>query len=259
MTEARSVRSETDGGIVFVTIDRPERRNALSRNAWQDLRSAIAAARDDPEAIGLIVTGKGDRSFAAGADIEELADRPASVALDGLVQGVLLELEALPIPTVAAINGHALGGGWELALACDLRIAVSSAKVGFPEVGLGIIPGAGGVLRMLHHVGVGLAKELILTGRLLDAKEAYAHGLVNRVVEPGLALEEARGLMADLAAQPRSAVRLAKLLIDAAASGEAGPVTERLAYALTFHAPDRAERMHAFLGRRASASTEEED
>ena len=146
-----------------------------------------------------------------------------------------------------------------MALACDLRVAVSSAKVGFPEVGLGIIPGAGGTLRLLHHVGVGLAKEWILTGRLLDAEEAYDHGLVNRVVEPGRALEEARGLMAELAAQPRSAVRLAKLLIDAAARGEAGPVTERLAYTLTFREPDRAERMHAFLGRRASASTEEED
>ena len=104
MTEPRSVRSETVGGIVLVTIDRPERRNALSRAAWQELRSAFASAREDAEAVGLIVTGAGDRSFAAGADIEELADRPASVALDGLVQGVLLELEALPIPTIAAIN-----------------------------------------------------------------------------------------------------------------------------------------------------------
>jgi enoyl-CoA hydratase len=259
MAEPRSVRSETVGGIAIVTIDRPERRNALSRNAWQELRAAIASAREDPEAIGLIVTGAGDRSFAAGADIEELADRPASVALDGLVQGVLLELESLPIPTVAAINGHALGGGWELALACDLRVAVSSAKVGFPEVGLGIIPGAGGTLRLLQHVGVGLTKEWILTGRLLDASEASAHGLVNRVVEPGRALEEASKLMDELAAQPRTAVRLAKLLIDAAARGEAGPVTERLAYTLTFHEPDRAERMHAFLERRAPASTQEDD
>lgn len=141
-------------------------------------------------------------------------------------------------------------GRVELALACDLRVAVSSAKVGFPEVGLGIIPGAGGTLRLLQHVGVGLAKEYILTGRLLDAAEAHALGLVNRLVEPGRALDEARGLMEVLAGQPRTAVRLAKLLIDAAARGEASPAMERLAYTLTFHAPDRAERMHAFLDRR---------
>jgi enoyl-CoA hydratase len=259
MAEQGSIRTETAGGIVLVTIARPERRNALSRAAWQELRSAFSSAREDPEALGLIVTGAGDRSFAAGADIEELVDRPASVALEGLVQNVLLELEAMPIPTVAAINGHALGGGWELALACDLRVAVSTAKVGFPEVGLGIIPGAGGTLRLLQHVGVGLAKEWILTGRLLDASEAHAHGLVNRVVEPGTAPEEARALVEELAAQPRTAVRLAKLLIDAAARGEAGPVTERLAYTLTFHEPDRTERMRAFLERRTPTSTEEDD
>ena len=250
MPETASIRVEVRDGIAVATIDRPERRNALSRHAWSELRTAIAALGGDDEVAGLIVTGTGDQAFAAGADVDELADRPAFVALDGSVQSILLELEALPFPTIAAINGHALGGGWELALACDLRVAVSSAKVGFPEVGLGIMPGAGGILRLLQHVGVGLAKEWILTGRLLDASEAHALGLVNRVVEPGHALDEARDLMEVLATQPRTAVRLATLLIDAAARGEASPAMERLAYTLTFHAPDRAERMHAFLDRR---------
>jgi enoyl-CoA hydratase/carnithine racemase len=256
MADPISVSVRSSEGVALVTIDRPERRNALSRDAWLELRSAITAARSDPDTLGLIITGSGDRAFAAGADIEELADRPALVALDGLVQTVLLEVEALPFPTIAAVNGHALGGGWELALACDLRVAVSSARVGFPEVGLGIMPGAGGILRLLQHVGIGFAKEWVLTGRLLDASEAHAHGLVNRVVEPGQALDAARGLMAEIASQPLTAVRLATIVIDAAARGQASPELERLAYTLTFHSPERAERMHAFLDRRDPASTE---
>lgn len=256
MAETGSILCETSGGIALVTIDRPERRNALSREAWLELQATIAALRADEAVAGMIVTGAGDRAFAAGADIAELADRPPSAALDGLVQGILLELEALPFPTIAALNGHALGGGWELALACDLRVAVASAKVGFPEVGLGIIPGAGGTLRLLQHVGVGLAKEWILTGRLLDAEEARAHGLVNRVVEAGLAVEAAHALMGELASQPGMSLRLAKLLINAAARGEAGPDLERLAYTLTFHAPDRTERMHRFLDERAQRPKE---
>ena len=177
MPEA-AIRSEIAEGVAVVTIDRPERRNAMSREAWLEFRSVIDVLSADQAVRGMILTGAGDRAFAAGADIGELADRPAFVALDGLVQGILLDLEALPFPTVAALNGHALGGGWELALACDLRVAVPSALVGFPEVGLGILPGAGGTLRLLQHVGIGLAKEWIFTGRLLTAEEAgtpWAH------------------------------------------------------------------------------------
>lgn len=250
MPEAGSVRCDVVDGVATVTIDRPERRNALSRAAWLELGSTIAGLAAEADIAGMIVTGAGDRAFAAGADIEELADRPAFVALDGLVQGILQDLESLPFPTIAALNGHALGGGWELALACDLRVAVETATVGFPEVGLGIMPGAGGTLRLVQHVGPGLAKEWVLTGRLLRADEAAVHGLVNRVVAPGLALHAAHELMAELASQPRMAVRLAKILINAAARGQAGPDLERLAYTLTFHAPDRAERMHRFLEQR---------
>ena len=161
-------------------------------------------------------------------------------------------LEELPFPTIAAINGHALGGGWELALACDLRVAVPKALVGFPEVGLGIIPGAGGTLRLFQHVGVGRAMEWILASRLLDAREAASYGLINRVIdEGGDIVRAARELMAELAAQPRLAVRLAKLLVNATARGEAGPEMERLAYTLAFYSPERAERMHRFLERRS--------
>jgi enoyl-CoA hydratase len=169
------------------------------------------------------------------------------VALDGVVRGILTELEDLPIPTVAALNGHALGGGWELALACDVRVAVPGAKVGFPEVGLGIMPGAGGIGRLLQHVGVGLAKEWVLTGRLLTAGEAAGHGLINAVLEPADLLPGAQRLMNAMAAQPPLAFRLAKSTIHAGARGEAGEEVERLAYALTFYGPERGERMRRFL------------
>ena len=200
-----------------------------------------------PEHRGVLITGAGDRAFAAGADVAELVDRPPDVALDGVVQGILNELEDLPFPTVAALNGHALGGGWELALACDVRVAVPAAKVGFPEVGLGIMPGAGGIGRLLQHVGVGLAKEWILTGRLLSAQEAAAHGLINRVVEPAALVDWSTELLGVLAAQPRLAFRLAKATIGAAARGHASDELERVAYALTFTGPERTERMRRFL------------
>jgi enoyl-CoA hydratase len=259
MSDATPVRLELDDGVAIITVDRPESRNAMSRPAWERLGAHLASIRTDAGVAGLIVTGSGERAFVAGADIRELVDRPPFASLDALAHDVLSELEALPIPTIAAINGHALGGGWELALACDLRVAVSSAKVGFPEVGLGIMPGAGGTLRLLRHVGVGLAKEWILLGTLLDARDALAYGLVNRVVDAGEALPEARRLMARLRAQPPMAVRMTTLMIDAVARGDASPDMERLAYTLTFHAPDRAERMRSFLDRRGGDEPTRQD
>jgi enoyl-CoA hydratase/carnithine racemase len=256
MAESRALLQERTGGVVVVTINLPDRRNALSRNGWLELRSILADLRDDPGTRGLIITGAGKRAFAAGADVAELVDRPPLVALDGLVQGILLQLEDLPFPTIAALNGHALGGGWELALACDLRVAVPHARVGFPEVGLGIIPGAGGTLRLLQHVGVGRAMEWILTSRILDAREAASFGLINTVVDNGDVVDSARDLMEDVAAQPRLAVRLAKMMVRATARGDAGPELERLAYTLTFHSPERYERMSRWLNQRSKQSND---
>jgi enoyl-CoA hydratase/carnithine racemase len=255
MAESSALLHETIEGLAVVTINRPERRNALSRDIWLELSNLLDDLRADPETRGLIVTGAGKRAFAAGADVAELVDRAPLVALDGLVQKILLQLSDLPWPTIAALNGHALGGGWELALACDLRVAAPHARVGFPEVGLSIIPGAGGTLRLLQHVGVGRAMEWILTSRLLDAHEAASYGLINKVVDDGQVVEAARSLMAELGAQPRLAVRLAKIMVNAAARGEAGPELERLAYTLAFHSPERSERMHRFLDQRSKGST----
>jgi enoyl-CoA hydratase len=243
------LRSRIDD-VEVLTVNRPERRNALSRDAWLELRDLFTELQADPQIRGLIITGAGDRAFAAGADVNELVDRPPEVALEGLVQGILIQLEDLPFPTIAALNGHALGGGWELALACDLRVASSHARVGFPEVALGIMPGAGGTLRLLQHVGIGLAKEWILTGKLLEARDAASHGLINAVVEGGNVVDAALSLMRELVAQPHASVRLAKLLLNATARGQAGPDLERLAYTLTFHFPERTERMRQFLDHR---------
>jgi enoyl-CoA hydratase len=247
MAESSALLRETHEGIAVVTINRPDRRNALTRAAWLELQALMHELRADPETRGLIITGAGERAFAAGADVSELVDRPPLVALEGLVQGILIELEDLPFPTVAALNGHALGGGWELALACDLRVAVARARVGFPEVGLGIIPGAGGTLRLLQHVGVGRAMEWILAGRLIDARAAASHGLINKVVDTNNVVDEARLLMDELASQPRLAVRLAKLMVNATARGQSGPDFERLAYTLAFHSSERSERMQRFI------------
>ena len=241
----------TDRGsddVVVVTVDRQERRNAMDRAAWVELRDLVHALRDDERLRGVIVTGAGDKAFVAGADVEELADRDPWVALTGAVQRTLLELEDLPVPTVAALNGDALGGGWELALACDLRVAAKHARVGLPEVGLGILPGAGGTQRLLQHVGLGRAKELVFTGRLLDADDAAALGLVNVVVED--ALGGARRLMDEVLRQAPTSVRLAKTVLNATARQEAGADLERLAYTLTFHTEDRGARMRRFLERR---------
>lgn len=247
MTEDRSILCDSVDGLAVVTVNRPERRNALSRDMWLELGRVLTELRSEPGTRGLVLTGAGDRAFAAGADVAELVDRPPVVALDGLVQGVLTGLEDLPFPTVAALNGHALGGGWELALACDVRVAVPGAKVGFPEIGLGIMPGAGGTMRLLQHVGIGLAKEWILTGRLLSAVQAADQGLINRVVEPDALLDEARALLNAMVGQPALALRLAKLTINATARGHASTELERTAYALTFYGPERSERMRRFL------------
>jgi len=254
MANADALLRETIEDVVLVTVNRPERRNALSRSVWLELRELLSELQSRPETGGLIITGAGDRAFAAGADVAELVDRPPLVALDGLVQTILLQLQDLPFPTIAALNGHALGGGWELALACDLRLAVPHVRVGFPEVGLGIIPGAGGTIRLLQHVGVGRAMEWILTSRLLNAHEAASYGLINKVVDDGDVVDAARSLMRELQAQPRLAVRLAKMMVNTTARGGGGPELERLAYTLAFHAPERSERMHRFLDKRSKGA-----
>ncbi len=185
-----------DGAIAIITLQRPKALNALNGEMLQELGMALEAVLEPPETQALIITGDGDKAFVAGADIADFkgiatAFEGRELALNG--QDVFSSISAMPIPTIAAINGFALGGGLELALACDLRVAAKTAKMGLPEVTIGIIPGYGGTQRLPRLIGEGRALDLILTGRSVTADEALTLGIVNRVADN--ALEEAEILV----------------------------------------------------------------
>ena len=175
---------EKKGAIAYVTLNRPKVLNALNQGTWENLRTAFEDARDDTEVRGVILTGAGDKAFIAGADIGELAHFTAVEAekFSSYGQAVLDLIENLGKPVIAAVNGFALGGGCETAMACTIRIAVETAKFGQPEVKLGLVPGGGGTQRLPRLVGKGRALQLILSGEMISAQEAYRIGLVNEVV-----------------------------------------------------------------------------
>ena len=182
-----NVLYETKGAIAYVTVNRPKVLNALNTPTWTDLRRAFENARDDAAVRGVILTGAGDKAFIAGADISELAQVTAFEAEQSsrFGQEVLDLIENLGKPVIAAVNGFALGGGCETAMACTMRIAVETAKFGQPEVALGLIPGGGGTQRLPRLVGKGRALQLILSGDMISAQEAYRIGLVNEIVAGG--------------------------------------------------------------------------
>jgi enoyl-CoA hydratase len=215
-----SVRVERDDGIATVTIDRPEAMNALDRPTLEELRERLREAGADAEVRVVVLTGSGEKAFVAGADIKYMSGLGVEEATDwgalGHESGRLLE--TMPKPTIAAINGFALGGGCELALACDLRYAASTAKLGQPEINLGIIPGWGGTQRLARATTLGIAKELIFTGRLVDADEAHRIGLVNGVHDP--VLEKAREVAALLASKSPLALAAAKTATNRGLQGE---------------------------------------
>jgi enoyl-CoA hydratase len=197
-------------------MSRPEALNALNRKVLRELKEALAQVRANHAVRAVVFSGEG-AAFVAGADIKEmqaLAAKPAAIrAFTEFGQGVLRDLETLPQPVIAAINGFALGGGLELALACDIRIASSEARLGFPEVGLGILPGLGGTQRATRLAGRGVAAELVFTGDLIGAEEAARVGLVNRVVAPAQLMETARGLADRIASRAPLAVAKAKAAV----------------------------------------------
>jgi enoyl-CoA hydratase len=243
---------ETQDGVVVVTINRPQVRNALSAEVVRDLRAVLDAYAEDETVHALIFTGAGDKAFAAGADIRQLRDRTFKDGLAGGMQKLYDEIEDYVKPTIAAVNGYALGGGCELALACDIRIASTNAKFGLPELNLGIIPGAGGTQRLARLVGVGRALEMILTGRMIEAAEAERIGLVSRVVEPEQLVAAAKEVAAAVAAKGPVAVRLARLAVKAGIETDlrTGLLVERLAQAIAFETEDKLEGTSAFLEKR---------
>lgn len=236
------------GTVVSITLNRPEVRNAIGAQMIEDLGRALDAIAVDDSVRAVIVSGAGGKAFAAGADIAELKERNRADALRRINAALFRRLEDQPVPVIAAIQGYALGGGCELAMACDLRIAGQSAKLGQPEVGLGILPGAGAIQRLPRLVGLGRARELIYTGRIIDAVEAERIGLVNRVVPDDQVLNEAKALALSIAKQGALAVRISKLALNAA--GRPTPAFETLdvlGQAILFESEEKHARMAAFL------------
>ena len=245
---------ERDGAVAIVTITRPKVLNALSLATLGELEAAMTALRDDDAVRCVVITGAGEKSFVAGADINELATQSPvagrSHALHG--QQVLDTIETLGKPVIAAINGYALGGGCELAMACTLRIAADTARLGQPEINLGLIPGSGGTQRLARLVGSGRALQLLLTGDQISATEAHRLGLVNRVVPAADLMSETRALAAVLAAKPPIAVRY---ILEAVNRGTQLPLREGEAFEATLFGlvastDDMREGTSAFLQKR---------
>ena len=238
--------------IATLLLDRPEKKNALSLAMVSEIHAAVdeLAARDD---VGVLILASTDPTcFTAGADVGELKDRKKADALLGINQNAARRFEDFPHPTIAAVRGHALGIGTELAIACDLRVAGESARFGQPEVGLGITPAAGGMQRLLRLVGLAKAKELVFTGDIVDAETALAIGLVNQVVPDDRVIDAAEEMARRILANGRLAVRLAKSALNAAARGAGDHMNliESLAQAILFDDEEKIARMQAFLSRK---------
>lgn len=252
MSNYRKILVSSESGIGIITINRPDVRNALDVETVSEMKQALLQFRVD-ESIGVVViTGAGEKSFAAGADINELRTRTFRSALEARMQSLYDQIEDYEKPTIAAVNGYALGGGCELAMACDIRIAQINAKFGLPELNLGIIPGAGGTQRLARLVGKGRALEMILTGRMIDASEAFQIGLVTRVVETKDVLDAAKQVAEAILAKGPVAVRLARLAIKAGLETDqhTGLLLERLVQAVLFTTNDKEEGVSAFLEKR---------
>lgn len=239
-------------GIAYCTFNRPAVRNALNLDMVRDVRQVLHDLHMLPDVRVLIFTGAGQKAFISGADIAELRERGRADALQRINNSLFREIEQFPAPTIAAINGYALGGGCELAMACDLRVAGAGAKLGQPEVALGIVPGAGATYRMPRLIGLGRARELIFTGRILTAAEALDIGLVNRVVPDADVLNAARALATEIAQNSNTAVRLAKLAVNASPemSTDAGLALESMMQAVLFEDDEKYRRMTEFLERK---------
>lgn len=252
MAEYETILTAVEEGIGRITINRPDARNALNTQVLGDVRQALAEFRHDRQVGVVVFTGAGERAFAAGADIGELRERTALDALASVMQGVYDEIEAFEKPTIAAVNGLALGGGCELAMACDVRVASRNARFGLPEVTLAIIPGAGGTQRLSRLVGKGRAIEMILTGQIIDAEEAHRIGLVTQVAGDEGLMDKVRTTSATILSRGPLAVRLAKLAVQTGfeTDQKTGLVIERLAQAVLFDTEDKREGTTAFLEKR---------
>lgn len=249
---------ERRDGVAVLTINRPKVLNALNPQTLAEIAGHVDTCRREAVRC-LIVTGAGERAFVAGADIAVMAAMSGVEAREFARRGqaVMRSLEELPVPVIAAVNGFALGGGLELALACDFIYAAENAKFGQPEVNLGIIPGFGGTQRLARRIGLGLARQLTYSGDMIDAAEALRVGLANRVLPPGELMPEVTRVADDLAGKAPIAIQEAKAAINAGADMalEEGCRYEAEAFAVTFGTEDRREGMAAFLAKRKAGFT----
>ena len=250
------IQASREDGVAVLTIDRPDALNAFDVATLTELRDRLLELRADAETRVVVLTGAGDRAFAAGADIKHMSGLDPAEAKEwgGLGQSVAQLLETNPQPSVAAINGFALGGGCELALACDVRYASRNAKLGQPEINLGIVPGWGGTQRLARVCGLAVAKDLVLTGRTIDAEEALRIGLVSAVYEPGELLDRTLETARLLASKSPVALRAAKVALNHALQGDH---VENLAHEVElfgelFASEDAKEGLAAFVEKRAA-------
>jgi enoyl-CoA hydratase len=249
-----NVAYEKKGAVAYVTVNRPKVLNALSRETWADLRTAFENARDDATVRGVILTGAGDKAFVAGADISELAQATVLEAewFSRFGLEVLDLIENLGKPVIAAINGFALGGGCELAMACTGRIAVEHAKFGQPEVKLGVMPGGGGTQRLPRLVGRGRALMLILSGEMISAQEAWRIGLVNEIVPASELIARAETILHRFASNAPISVKLSLEAVNKGleTSQSQGLLLEAAYFALCAATEDKSEGTSAFLEKR---------
>lgn len=252
--ELQTVTVQLEEAATVVTIARQKFLNALNKTVLTELNTALARLSRDFSDKPLIITGEGSRAFVAGADIGEMAEMTPEEALEfsGFGQHIFSKIEMFPSITIAAVNGYALGGGNELAIACDIRIASKNAKFGQPEVGLGIIPGFGGTQRLPRIVGMSHALDLIASGRVIDAGEAFRIGLVNKVVDEGKTLEESLAYAKTLRRNSPSALGRIKeaLAKSELLDKENGMAAEADLFSQCFSHPDQKEGMTAFLEKR---------
>jgi enoyl-CoA hydratase len=248
----RNIRVDISDAIATLTVDRPSVKNALNLETVNEIHHALDELATNAGAGVLIITGAGEAAFVSGADINDIRQRDRADGLAAINSSLFARIDAFPKPVIAAVNGYALGGGCELALACDIRVAAESARFGQPELGLGIIPGAGATQRLPRIVGLGWAKHLVLTGDIIDAKQALDIGLVTAVMPGGQLQVRARELAKKILRQGPLAARLAKLSLNASARVDldSGLLIETLAQAICYGSDDKNEGTAAFLEKR---------
>ncbi|WP_436373862.1 enoyl-CoA hydratase/isomerase family protein [Cytobacillus sp. BC1816] len=257
MHQYENLLVQIEQGVMWQTINRPEQRNALNQETLQELGDAFSQADANDEVKCIIIQGAGEKSFAAGADIKQLHERKMLEALIPGMQGLYKKIEQSSKVTIAAVKGYALGGGCELALACDIRIAAKKAKFGLPELNLGIIPGAGGTQRLSRVVGKGRALDMILTGKIIDGEEAERIGLVTYLAPDDELDTKAKEVASQILKKGPVAIKLAKLAVHKGfdVDLETAMLIEKLSQTVAFGTEDKREGTAAFLDKRTAAFT----